>query len=83
MKVIITIEIDATTTPPLVSVTTDDEAADPAQTSIEDYFDELKMKPDYSQSYRDYDKHRKGVISCSRCGRVGYNIRTHDRHKYL
>ena len=91
MKVKITIEMEVFRLPPPnpypASVTTNEEATDLAQTSIEDYIEKSARKSvstiDRSMHFTYYDKRRKGIMQCSRCGKVGYNIRTHDRHKDL
>ena len=80
MKVTITIEIDTTTTPPLVSVTTNDEAPEPAQTSLED-FTGSHTQPDAERPHRDHNHmRRKFIYKCSICGKVGYNARSHPDH---
>jgi len=68
-----------------------EDAPDPAQTSIQDFSPTEStyglmpwpIQQDRSMSFTYYDKHRKGIARCGRCGKVGYNIRSCDRHQDL
>ncbi|HIB67307.1 MAG TPA: hypothetical protein EYO33_19920 [Phycisphaerales bacterium] len=66
------------------------QSPDTAQTSIEDFTLAEQLAQDFpngvpgrSMAFTYYDKHRKGITRCGRCGKVGYNIRSCDRHQDL
>jgi hypothetical protein len=65
-----------------------DSAPEPAQRSIRDFIEftplwSMPKPPSDDMHFTNYDKNRKGAMQCSRCGKVGYNIRTCDRHQDL
>jgi len=85
MKVKITIEFDLTLTPPSSSKLESEEAPEPVQTTIEDFttepeveFDETVIRPGAPRD--NHHKTRKFIYKCSKCGKVGYNARSHPDH---
>lgn len=77
MKVKITIEFDLTLNPPSASEEVTAVTPEPAQKTIEDFTEKID-RPGLNRD--NHHKTRKFIYKCSKCGKVGYNARSHPDH---